>query len=202
MFYPYERLNFIKNSDHFAIKFKLNDKELFLIPVNNTDEVVFKIGSWREKFFDAFPSKFYVTYNGTKNWLKDQVLENNDRFLFLIKDEDNILGHLGFFRFNKEKNSCEIDNVVKGTSGYKGLMTHALMSVIGFAFEDLMLSSLTLRVFDDNKRAKSLYKRCGFKEKQLIPLIKNKNGIYHDWVEIKDSRRAERFFCEMILKSK
>ncbi len=199
MFLPYEKLYKIKNSDY-NINLPFLDKQLVLKPVSNTEEEVFKIACWREKFFDAFPGKFYVTYSGTKNWLQKQVIDNNDRFLFMIFDNQQIIGHLGFFRFNQKTNSCEIDNVIKGIHGYKGLMTKALNLVIKFAFNELKLDYLTLRVFDDNKKAKKLYERCGFKNKVLIPLKKKNNGnTFYDWIEC-EANEAERYFCEMILK--
>lgn len=199
MYFPYEKLNEIKKSNY-ELSFFYNDKNLKLKSVSTTDEEIFKIACWREKYFDAFPGKFYVTYSGTKTWLQKQVLDNEDRFLFMIFDDNEILGHLGFFRFNQENNSCEIDNVVKGTEGYKGLMTKALNLVCSFAFDELKLNYLTLRVFDDNEKAKKLYERCDFKQKKLIPLKKKyNNDIFYDWIETEENS-AERYFCEMILE--
>lgn len=200
MYYPYEKLFSIKQNKNFSIDFLFNGKKMKLVPVKGTDEEIFKIGSWREKFYDAFPSKFYVSFAGTKNWLINQVIENEDRLLLIIKEDEKILGHLGYYRFNQKENSCEIDNVVKGVEDYKGLMSLALEKVIIFAFEELKMSYLTLRVFNDNEKAKRLYKRCGFEEKRLIPLAKKYNSENcYSWIET-DDKHAERYFCEMILK--
>lgn len=197
---PYEILKTFKK-DPFKnyLEFEFNGVNFILQPVINNEDIVAKLANWREKFYDAFPSRFQVTLEGTANWLQKQVIENDDRFLFLIKENSNILGHLGFFRFNKEENSCEIDNVVKGVDGYSGLMTTALREVIEFAFNKLRLSKLSLRVFSDNERAIRLYKNCGFKEQKLIPLLREGTDEIYSWQECENPSKAQRFFLQMIL---
>lgn len=197
---PYVILKAYKNDPtNKNLTFEHNGEKFMLEPVVKNDNVVKVLAEWRNKFYDAFPSRFKVTIDGTGNWLQKQVIDNEDRFLFLIKKNGDILGHLGFFRFSKEENSCEVDNVVKGTEGYPGLMTMALNRMIDFAFKELQLSSLSLRVFADNERAIRLYEKCGFKGQKKIPLSRKGTDELYSWEECEDDSKAQRFFLQMIL---
>ena len=54
-----------------------------LLPINYAhleDEVLISLlAKWREENSFAYPTRFKVTFEGTKKWLKAQVLENTSK---------------------------------------------------------------------------------------------------------------------------
>jgi RimJ/RimL family protein N-acetyltransferase len=127
--------------------------------------------------------------------------------LFWIQTlKGSLIGHLGLYRFDFKKQSCEIDNVVRGRKNIMpGIMTLATKSLLNWSFSALGLKVITLRVFSDNERAMALYQRCGFKKVKDIPLKKIVKGGNLQWVEMsrESKKKAERYFTQLRLtKSK
>lgn len=71
-----------------------------LFPINYShmqdDFLISLLTKWREENAFAYPTKFKVTVDGTKKWLKEQVLDNPSRILFLVVDKQGKwIGHVG-----------------------------------------------------------------------------------------------------------
>lgn len=147
----------------------------------DNDKEIKLLAKWRSKNQYWFPNQFKVTFEGTKKWAKEQLIEKDDRILFFITKDSQFIGHIGLNRFDFNKSTCQIDNVIRGKSTDKGMMTYALKTLIDFAFAKLKIVYLTLTTFADNERALKLYQRCGFKTIKKIP------------------RKDKRFDLEMIL---
>jgi len=159
-------------------------------------ELINLIAEWREmnqKWFDIFK----VSAAGTKEWLKKNVIDIDNRILFLVETTDGIpFGHMGLFR-------GEADNFIRGRNDLvKGGMTPALKTMLSWAFAELEINELYLRVFSDNKNAKAYYKRCGFEEIGLIPLRKIEKEEITRWeaIEEGDNKKADRYFSLMKLR--
>lgn len=191
--------------------YKDNIKIALLIPLmqenliynEENKKIVKLLGKWREqnsRWFDIFK----VTEEGTKKWLKEKVIDCDDRILFLIKTMDGlVVGHIGFYRFDFKDYSCELDNVMRGEkTEIPGLMTYVTKTILDWAFERLKLKSITLRTFSDNEKAIALYERCGFKKVKDIPLEKIVGKDSVRWEEITDGRPAvvDRYFSQYIFK--
>ena len=129
-----------------------------------------------------------------------------DRILFFVSDLSKIpsqhLGHVGLFRFNWEERSCEIDNIVRGRDDLlPGVMTPAVRALDHWAFQELGVRTLYLRVLADNERAIRLYERCGYQPIKRIPLIKQVGIDRVDWIEAPETTEpAERYFLQMKLE--
>lgn len=163
------------------------------------------LASWREKSNEWFPSQFQVTLKGTKKWAVEQLLSKKDRILFFLQREGDRLpfAHAGFYRFDYEEKSCELDNIIRGrhTKETKGGMTTGIKKLIDWAFSYLDLEMLYLRVFSDNTKAIALYKRLGFEEIKKIPLKKVKENNIVNWQEKENLNvKADRYNVQMRLK--
>jgi len=157
-----------------------------------------KFAQWRKKHEEWFPAKFNVTLEGTKRWLDKGVLENRERMLFCIEDmEGNALGHMGFYRFDFEREVCEVDNIVRGEGGEPGLMTAALKAMMGWGIENLHVKGYRLQTHADNAKAISLYERCGFVPVRENPIVRKKIGERVEWVPAGEGETAEKFMLEM-----
>lgn len=137
-----------------------------------------RLGRWREENSFAFPSQFKVTVEGTKKWLKNQVIDNPERILFYIFSDKNThhpVGHLGLASFDFDQNSLELDNVLRGDKfNHPGLMSMGVRALIDWANKYLSPKSIFLRVMSDNKHAIEFYKQIGFVRKEYIPVGEHK----------------------------
>jgi RimJ/RimL family protein N-acetyltransferase len=161
------------------------------------------LARWRETANPFFPSQFPVTLEGTQRWLIKGVLETTDRILFWVKTPDGKpVGHVGLFRFDFDKNSTEVDNIVRGEEGVlPGVMQTAIDAMLGWTFGALGIQTTTLRVMSDNVRAINLYQRLGYMEIARVPLKREDDGAVVHWVEQTASigEADERFFVTMRL---
>lgn len=176
----------------------------FLKPITNSTLSNLKkiklLKKWRQENSFAFPSQFKVTLIGTIKWT-EQLINDPARILFFIEDakSSSQVGHLGFYSFNFNNDSCEIDNVVRGDKKrLKGIMTPAMNILIQWAMDKLQPKNIFLRVFSDNERAVSFYERCRFRKYALIPLeITEKQNVI-TWHENKKIKKPQKFFLKMI----
>ena len=104
-------------NDLFAKGLPLKDNMGFLLPVcelHKSDESLIRtLAQWRDQNSYAYPTRFPVTEDGTKKWLRAQVLDNQSRLLFLLVDKfGNRIGHLGYTNCLNDNGEMEIDNVV------------------------------------------------------------------------------------------
>ena len=162
------------------------------------------LAKWRDRSNIWFPAQFPVTFKGTKEWAREQLLEKKDRILFFLQIEGQKFpfGHVGLYRFNYSKRACEIDNVIRGKHGKssKGAMTTGLQLLIEWAFIYLRMNDLYLQVFSDNQKAILLYKRLGFEEISKIPLVSVKENGVTRWIESKNAKKSNfRYFVKMHL---
>jgi len=178
----------------------------FLSPVDTSQESVYLLTKWRKKYGNYFATKFEPTEERTRKWIKEQVIKNRDKILFLIILNKQKIGNIGFFNYNKNNNSAEIDNVLRGErKEYAGLMENVLYSMFNIGFKELKLSKITLKVFSDNNKAINLYERCGMLEVKQIPLKKIITNDGWRWEEslLKKHENSHRFFSFMeITKTK
>lgn len=141
------------------------------------------LSRWRKKHEFWFPAQFPVSMKRTKVWLEKKVIEEPDRLLFMIDVHGTYRGHVGLYRFDVEHKSCEIDNIVRGRSGQKGMMADAIRLMMQWGRKTLGITSYTLQTTSDNSRALSLYSKLGFVETKRIPLVYTKTTDGGQWLE-------------------
>lgn len=145
----------------------------------------------------SFGSKFEPNKKRTEKWLKEQIIENKNRILFLILYNNKKIGHIGLCNFNKSKNSGEIDNVLRGSKiGSHNIMEIALGCIFQLGFEHFKLSKIWLKVFSDNYKAINLYERVGLLTINSIPIKRFFVKDGWNWRETKLRKNVipERFF--------
>lgn len=173
-----------------------------LIPISrfmeNDEIIINELSNWRKENEFAYPAQFDITYEGTKKWLKNAVIDNDDRILFFIIDKlGNRIGHIGFANCNSDKSELEIDNVLRGSKTYdKGIMTLALKAIIDWAESILLVKRITLKVLSDNDHAIEFYKKNNFKEIDRLPLKKVVGENRIDWVDGCE-KEADKYFIVM-----
>jgi perosamine synthetase len=147
-----------------------------LIPLSylhlEDEQLVAKLGAWREAASYAYPTRFPVTNEGTKRWMKLGVLDKEDRLLFLIHDEfGRVIGHVGFANGLNEQGLLELDNILRGESfARKGIISEAITALQNWGKTVLFADGFYLRVLASNTRAVSFYDKMGYVEVERDPL--------------------------------
>jgi len=202
----FKRLKSVSSYDqalNTSISFR--DQSGYLMPVcelhANDTELIEKLTLWREENSLAYPTQFKVTFAGTKAWLRNNVLNIEDRLLFLVLDRHgHPVGHLGYANTNNESGDMEIDNVLRGDKkAQPGIMTMAMRTIIHWAEETFRPRRIFLRVLDDNTHAIDFYQRLNFREDHRQPLrrIQEKDTVRYSPRENTDTALPDRYFLYM-----
>ena len=176
----------------------------FLVPISNCHlddgALIGHLTTWRNKNVDTYPTQFEATEESTKIWMRERLLEVDDRILFLVYSRAGILvGHIGFNNCHNKDRLFEIDNVLRGNSDcQKGLLSRALLSLMEWARKTLHVEGFFLRVMDNNTHAIKFYERNDFVGIDRIPLTKSQNGIVTTYTESTTSQLADRHFLKMV----
>ena len=72
--------------------YQKNKITAFLKPVSkvleDNEEYINMLSEWRSTNWQAYPTVFNVTKEGTKKWVKEQLIEREDRILFMVITSD------------------------------------------------------------------------------------------------------------------
>lgn len=146
----------------------------------------------RNRYVKSFLTEFLANDIQTSDWLTNNVHFDDSRILFIIEDESHKrLGYMGLAYIDWELCYAEADAIVSGGETPKGLMSSALMTLLYWAKNQLLLQKIGVRVLSDNP-ALSFYRKLGFKESRRVPLKSILNEELTTWIEdesIADSKR-------------
>jgi perosamine synthetase len=156
--------------------------EFSLIPLSKlhlqNSSIIRQLCDLRNNFISIYPNSVDATYESTKNWLSDLVLENDSRILFLVVGvSGEIHGHLGLWL--RDEDNLELDNVLKSpTSTVKGLFSYSVIALEQWINEIINASFLNLRVLESNKHAIKFYEKLDYVEisREAMLWITNEDG--------------------------
>ena len=135
------------------------------------DQTIAKLAAWREAA-TSFHNTFQVTFDGTKRWLRERLLDVPHRILFLVLTRHgHAVGHMGFSNAVPRDSLLEVDNVIRGVSGVEpGIMSAGIRALLGWADAAVAPAGYWLRTYGDNLRAIEFYRRLGFRVEGTVPL--------------------------------
>lgn len=135
------------------------------------DFIIESLTKWRAKYMEFFLTRFQVSNERTKRWLKDFVIPSDDRLLFVIYDQENrLIGNIGLA--NIEEDRCELDNVIRGEEGgHPKLIKFALIALLSWLFNEHNMNLVYVHVLSNNRKAIRRYSSVGFKEIARYPLF-------------------------------
>jgi hypothetical protein len=129
-------------------------------------ETISKLASWREKKMDSFFSDFEPTSNSMRDYLQEYSINKMDRILFLIRKNNDFLGHMGFASIGYGE--AEVDNIMKSQDRSNTLSKSEFECVfrkmLSWGSGSLGLREIKLQVVSSNLPAIKLYKKTGFVE--------------------------------------
>lgn len=180
------------------MKIKHDGKDVILKLVDESDETVNLLYSWRKKYRDMFATDFQMNEEKTRKWIKKDILENPERILFMIYFNNKKIGNIGTAVYDKTTNSARLDNMMKDPScNYPGIMTVVEKVYLRWMFEGLKLSKITGFLFSDNKKMMNIHKKCGWITIDVVPVEQKKMEDGTKWEEKKsksNDKPVERYF--------
>jgi len=204
MTYFYDRLEEIKKHgsiDFLKIKFGLG--EIILKLVDTSDETVSLLYNLRKKYRKMFATDFEMTEDKTRNWIKNLILGNSGRILFMIYFDNKKIGCIGNGGYDVKNNSSRLDNMMKDPlCNLPGAMTIVEKVYLKWMFDDLKLSKITGFLFSDNSRMINIHKKCGWITVDVVPIKKIFTEEETRWEEIttkSNNENVERYFNKIEL---
>lgn len=132
-----------------------------------TDDKICKLVKWRNTHYKSFISNQKVNFHGTRTWLGKQILENVNRELFWVLNENmDFIGHIGIL-YDEVHSRFEFDNILRGGVSAKGLIWMSMKIVEDSIHKNFNADQIFLRVLKSNTKAILFYRRNGFKELTL-----------------------------------
>lgn len=121
---------------------------------------------WRRRERRAFFTWQDYTLDRTNQWILNHYANDPFDIIFFIENMYNQpFGMVSLYNIYKKEGECEFGRLLRGNlDGPKGGMTLAVRQLCRFAMDELIIDRIYLEVFEKNKRAISLYRRCGFKK--------------------------------------
>ena len=204
MTYFYDRLEEIKKHgsiDFLKIKFGLG--EIILKLVDTSDETVSLLYNLRKKYRKMFATDFEMTEDKTRNWIKNLILGNSGRILFMIYFDNKKIGCIGNGGYDEKNNSSRLDNMMTDPlCNLPGAMTIVEKVYLKWMFDDLKLSKITGFLFSDNSRMINIHKKCGWITVDVVPIKKIFTEEETRWEEIttkSNNENVERYFNKIEL---
>lgn len=160
----------------------MDNKEfnVYLRPI--TEDDTNNIIQWRNsehvrKYF-IYQEEF--TREGHLEWIETKIKTGNViQFMIVLRKTNKTIGSVYLRDVNRIQRKAEYGIFIGEDEKGKGYGTQAARLMIKYAFEDMHLHKLYLRVFADNVRAISSYKKAGFYQE----------GLFIDDVYVQDAYR-------------
>jgi len=160
----------------------LSSEILYLRPIDldDTDNIL----KWRNNpeirrnLFSSEP----VTKEKHLQWLR-KLRESTDRkeFIIIRKDGRIPIGTVGLSNIDYQNQKAELGIMIGETAEWgKGFGAEACRLILRFAFEDMKLNKVYLKVFKRNAPAVRIYEKLGFIKEGLLREEIKKDGEYCD----------------------
>ncbi|MFQ6060818.1 MAG: GNAT family N-acetyltransferase [Thermoplasmata archaeon] len=112
---------------------------------------------------------------------EDYLKSGKSEIFAVMERNGSHIGNIGLYRIDKINRKASLGIVIgeKDLWG-RGYGSDAILTILRYAFKDLGLHKVSLRVFRANRRAIKSYMRCGFRREGVEREEVFKNGRFHD----------------------
>lgn len=116
-----------------------------------------------------------------EKWYEDYLKSGKSKIFAVIAHNGSHIGNVGLHKIDHVNRRSSLGIVIGERAFWgKGYGSDTIMTVLKYAFRELGLHKVSLRVFRMNKRAIKSYKRCGFKKEGVEREQVFKDGRFHD----------------------
>ena len=126
---------------------------------------------------------FPVSFEATKEWINQVTKPDYENLILGIALKEQLIGVCGLKRVNKINRNAELFIFI-GSDDFtgKGFAKTALDELLILGFHSLGLKRISLTVQNNNERAISLYKKCGFVCEGVMKEAVYKNNAFLDLI--------------------
>lgn len=127
-----------------------------------------------------------ITLESHRRWFeKYKNLSDRQEFVIYITDRNIPIGTIGLSSIDKINSRAEY-GITIGEIEYmgKGYAKEASQLILKYAFEEINLNKVFLKVFEDNTRAIGMYKKLGFNVDGVLRQDVFKDGIFRNVIEM------------------
>ncbi len=116
-----------------------------------------------------------------ERWFESQLEEHDGHVLGIETLDGTLIGNVGLHGIDW-KDRRAVLGIVIGEKEYwnRGYGTEAVSTLLGFAFGEMNLHRISLRVYEYNERAIRCYEKCGFRLEGRLRKARFHAGKYHD----------------------
>ncbi|MDQ0159609.1 GNAT family N-acetyltransferase [Alkalibacillus salilacus] len=145
---------------------------------------------WRndtDVMFSTNPSLDLYSFEETKDFVENVLMDNSSSKSYIIIDRKNeiSIGITSLINIDyKNRNAESIIDIGEKEYWGQGYGTEALNLLLNYAFQELNLHRVSLKVFSFNEKAIKLYQKLGFKEEGKSRQSLFRNGQWHDIIHM------------------
>ena len=156
------------------IVFKSKNLDYINVTMDFIDDYLIMINDPTIQDFISNERRVY-SYDGEVEWINSTLENNKPTYSIVERSSGNFVGNVAF-------NSI-IDGVatlgICITLSYqdKGYGTEAIERIVEYGFNDLGVTEIILDVFSNNHRAIRCYSKLGFVEYEVVPNVKEVDGV-------------------------
>ena len=160
----------------------LTGKKVYLRPLELADAPILQ-GYMNDPEVRHTLARFLpVSLPNQEQWVKG--LGQNDRDVTLgiaLQSDDRLIGATGLHRIDYKDRKAEFGIAIGAKDEWnKGHGTDATALLVRYAFDELNLNRVALRVYEYNQRGVRCYEKAGFQKEGVLRQDQYKDGRYWD----------------------
>ena len=97
-----------------------------------------------------------------RKWVREKLNEKASLFSMIEKRSGAFIGNIELM--DPTETEAELGIAITAAMQDRGFGSGAIRAILNYAFHDLRLRRVFLKVYPDNRRAIHVYERCGFRE--------------------------------------
>lgn len=116
-----------------------------------------------------------------EEWFEAQLKDDSVRIFAIETGEGVHIGNIGLHDLDWKNRNAFLGIVIAEKEYWgRGYGSDAILTLLGFAFNEMNLHRIYLSVFDFNQRAIRCYENCGFRHEGRARDSHFQDGRYHD----------------------
>ena len=121
-----------------------------------------------------------VTMSDQITWFKSLNNDQNVRYAITDKDSEVVCGTGIISRIDWKNSNCSIDIKLDPNCQNKGYGTETIKLLVKYAFDELNMNTIIVKILDYNLASQKIFEKNGFKKAGVLRKNVFKKGKYND----------------------